>query len=67
MTFPRFSEAPPLPRVVELQNQEIWFVGGVLGLAFLFWLTLSFVRKRRKKLERDGVFRKYHLPEDEFS
>lgn len=67
MTFPRLPETPPLPRVAELQNQEVWFASGVIGLAFLFWLTLAVVRKRRKSLERDGVFQKYHLPEDELS
>ncbi|WP_157755522.1 hypothetical protein [Neomegalonema perideroedes] len=65
MSFPHLLETPPLPRVAELQNLEIWFASGVVGLGLLFWTALAMTRRWRKKRAKDGVFRKYHLPEDE--
>lgn len=65
MSFPRLPEAATLPRVTELQNLEIWFLSGFLGTALLFWSALVMTRRWRRKRAKDGVFRKYHLPEDE--
>lgn len=70
MSFARTPHLPDpsaLPRVAEWRHAEIWFVIGFLGLAFLFWIMLLLIRLWKRRCAREGVFRKYHLPEDEAS
>ncbi len=67
MSLVRLPDAPSLPRVAQIEALEIWFICGFAGCAALFWAALVTVRAYRRKRARDGVFRKYHLPEDEFS
>ena len=67
MSLVRLPDAPSLPRVAEIEALEIWFLCGFAGFAALFWAALVTVRAYRRKRARDGVFRKYHLPGDEFS